>query len=194
MYRFIESIKILDGMVYNLDYHQKRVDKTFRKHYQDLTPLELKLIFKDILIPENGLYKLRLLYNDIQYKIEINEYKPRLINKLHIIEDNNIDYTYKYADRSIFDKYTSKLNKNEDIMIVKNGYITDSSYSNLIFCDGKKWITPSLPLLSGTKRQKLIDNNIIEIDDIKLSDINHFKSCKLINAMLDIEESMQIKL
>jgi 4-amino-4-deoxychorismate lyase len=152
------------------------------------------VIFKHIIIPQNGLYKLRLLYNDTQYNIEINEYKQKIINKLHIIEDSTIDYTYKYADRSIFDKYTSKLNQNEDIIIIKNGHITDSSYSNLIFWDGKNWITPSTPLLFGTKRQKLIDSNIIEIDDIKLTDIKHFKYCKLINAMLDIEDSMQIKL
>lgn len=76
----------------------------------------------------------------------------------------------------------------EELIIVKNGIITDTSYANLVFYNGKEWHTPSRPLLQGTKRQKLIDEGKIKEREIRVHDLKKFTKCSLINAMLDIGE------
>ena len=81
-----------------------------------------------------------------------------------------------------------------DILIVKKEFITDTSFSNIIFFDGDNWITPSTPLLEGTKRKELLEKNIISEQEIKFSDLKNFKKAILINAMLDFDEIAEIEI
>jgi hypothetical protein len=39
---------------------------------------------------------------------------------------------FKYLDQSIFEKLTQNLSLEEDILIIKNGLIRDTSFSNVI--------------------------------------------------------------
>ena len=39
MYPFIETIRIEDGQIYNLDYHTERFNKTRAAFWKDSTPL-----------------------------------------------------------------------------------------------------------------------------------------------------------
>jgi len=73
----------------------------------------------------------------------------------------------------------------DDVLIVKQGYITDTSYSNIVFWDGEKWITPETFLLPGTQRSRLIQEGLIFPAEVKPADIKYFSHAKLINAMLD---------
>jgi 4-amino-4-deoxychorismate lyase len=82
----------------------------------------------------------------------------------------------------------------DDILIIKNGNVTDTSFSNIVFFDGTKWLTPAQPLLRGTKREKLIRENIIFEETITKNEIQRFQNAVLINAMIDIEESPIIEI
>ena len=113
------------------------------------------------------------------------------IKYLKIVKDNNIDYFYKYFDRSninklLYSKDKFFAHKYFDIIIIKNNKITDFSYGNLCFFDSSKWITPKSPLLKGTKRQYLLDNNFIIEKDMNILDIKNFERISLINAMIDL--------
>ena len=44
MYPFIETIRIEDGQIYNLDYHTERFNETRAAFWKDSTPLDLSLI------------------------------------------------------------------------------------------------------------------------------------------------------
>jgi 4-amino-4-deoxychorismate lyase len=44
----------------------------------------------------------------------------------------------------------------DDIIIVRNGFVTDASYANLIFRKGDEWFTPATFLLAGTMRAFLL--------------------------------------
>ena len=74
---------------------------------------------------------------------------------------------------------------NFDILIVKNGLITDTSYSNIILYDGKEWVTPESFLLNGVKRQHLLNKCIIKEMKVRTVDLKNFKKISLINAMLE---------
>jgi 4-amino-4-deoxychorismate lyase len=77
----------------------------------------------------------------------------------------------------------------DDILIVKNAYITDSSYANILFYDGGKWFTPHMPLLAGTCRARLLKESKICEMKIKIDDIKKFESFCLINALNEGMES-----
>lgn len=84
----------------------------------------------------------------------------------------------------------------DDILIIKNKRITDTSIANIVFYNGNRWITPSQPLLEGTCRARLLSEGGIEVDEIMMNDIKLFSQFKLINAMneFDSQESYEIKI
>ena len=50
----------------------------------------------------------------------------------------------------------------DDIIIVKNGLVTDSFYANLAFLKNGIWFTPETPLLLGVQRQFLLSQKTIQ--------------------------------
>jgi len=140
----------------------------------------------------SGLYKCRILYGVEIDSIEIVPYTFPKICTLRLIKDNSIDYSFKYSDREKLNSLKSRAEGADDILIVKNGLITDTSFANIVFFDGSKWFTPANPLLKGTKRQYYMDQNIIFEKKIGINDLPFFKKARIINAMIDLEESEDI--
>ena len=126
--------------------------------------------------------------------IEFKPYQPRTIKSLKLVEDDEIDYAFKYADRESINLLYERRGTYDDILIVKNNLITDTSFCNIIFFDGQKWVTPELPLLKGTKRQQLLDEGIINEARILVEDLGSFKKFMLINAMLDFDENRSLSI
>lgn len=192
MSQFIETIKVQNKEFQNIEYHSLRYNKTLIFFYGLTEGIDLE---KLINIPDNlnnDIYKCRIVYSDTIHKIEFIPYKIKHIKTLKIVIDNEIKYKFKYADRLCFEKLMS--DEADDILIVKNEYITDTSFSNIAFYDGIKWVTPSKPLLMGTKLKQLLKAKKIFFEDIKVPDLINFKEARLINAMLDLEDSPSIKI
>lgn len=141
----------------------------------------------------SGIFKCRVSYDQYIHKIEFEKYKIRKIKTLQLVIADNIDYSHKFADRSLIERLKKSTDADE-ILIVKNGKITDTSFSNIVFFDGKKWITPDCPLLKGTRRQELLDKGIIHERKICPDYLGKFNKAKLINVMLDLEESPEIEM
>lgn len=186
MCQLLESIKVEDGIIFNLDYHQKRIDFSSKHFNQNGFKLS------EIIIPQEyscGLFKLRIIYSDNIEKIEFEKYKKKQVECLKIIISNTIEYNFKFANRVQLNELLSLRDDSDDIIIVKNGEFTDSSYSNLLFIKNGEYFTPISPLLKGTKRSYLIDNKIINPILITVKDLDKFEYCKIINSMIDIENS-----
>lgn len=193
MCQFIETIKVQDRELQNIDYHNKRFNQTLNAFWGSMDFIDLK---KVIQVPgnlDNKVYKCRIVYSKTIRIIEFLPYKIRPVSSLTVVINDQIEYKFKYLDRSYFEKLLINV-KTDDILIVKNGYITDTSFSNIIFYDGVKWLTPNNPLLSGTKRNFLIDNNIIFSEELKFRNMKLFKKAKLINAMIDFDSSSSISM
>ena len=86
----------------------------------------------------------------------------------------------------------SKRGECDDIVIVKNGYLADTSISNLVFFNGTDWITPEKPLLAGVTRERLLAEGRIRTGNIRVTDLDQYTGCKLINAMRYPEEETLI--
>jgi 4-amino-4-deoxychorismate lyase len=189
----VESIRIQNRIPQNLNYHNTRLNNSRRELFCKSDFLDLNILLrlpKDI---TNDVYKCRVEYKEtIQYQ-EYLLYTPRIIRTLRLVINEDIDYTHKYLDRSRLDKLRTDSGA-DDVLIVKNNHITDASSANVVFYDGKNWLTPSTPLLRGTKRQQLLDNGIIHEENILVNDLKRFQMCALINAMLDLEEDRFISI
>jgi len=186
MFPLIETIKILDGMPKNLPYHQHRFEASYYKFYKEFTSVKLKDIIQVPQEHRQGLVKLRFLYNKTDCFCQYDEYQFKPVKTLKIVE-SEIDYSLKFVDRKEIEALLKQKEAADDILIVKNNRITDTSFTNVVFYDGSEWLTPQFPLLHGTARARLLHQKIIKTVDIGLSDLKYFKSFRLINALRDFE-------
>lgn len=134
-------------------------------------------------------YKARVVYGE--RGVETIEYAPyymRNINSLQVVEDDTIVYDYKSTDRNCLNALVEKKGSSDDIIIVKHGILTDTSFTNLAIFDSKRWITPKHPLLPGTKRAALLDKGIIHEADVTLEDLRNANRVSLFNAMIEFGE------
>lgn len=188
MYQLVESLKLKDGVIPNLEYHNERMNRSKAELFPGSSEVDLE---REIEIPANchlGIFKIRILYDQLIRSIEIEPYSYRSIQSLKVVHHESIDYHLKYTDRQILQELFAQRGNCDDIIIVKNGFITDSFASNLLFFDGNSWFTPNTPLLKGTKRQFLLDEGIIIEKEIREVDIRNYQKVGLINAMIDFDE------
>ncbi|MCW3160795.1 aminotransferase class IV [Chryseobacterium oryctis] len=187
MSQFIESIKVEDQKIYLLDFHQKRINQTFA-HFGKEGSIDLEKIYKSLEHDEDGLYKLRIVYDlDKKIRTQMIPYAIPEIHSFQLVENNNFDYSFKFEDRKELEKMKMK-SKAEEIIIVKNNHITDTSFSNLLFLKGKEWFTPATYLLNGVQRQHLLKNKKIKETEITLQNIKQFSHFQLINALNDFDD------
>lgn len=187
MYRLIETIKVFKKKLYNIEYHNRR----FNTSRQLLFDIKEEIKLDEILtVPEkytDEILKCRIVYSDIIHSIEFIPYKRKPIETIQIISDDEIEYKFKYEDRTKINKLLNNAGSDE-IIIIKNNKITDASIYNLVFDDGKNLYTPAEPLLKGTKREKLINEGLLVESEIKPADIMYFKKIHFINALTDLNE------
>ena len=189
-----ETIKCSDGKLFNMEFHQARFEKSGVEYYGIQSHINLK---EHIEIPEfakTGLFRCRVTYSTQIEKIEFIPHQYRQIQSLKLVEDNEIDYHFKYADRERLQILFGNRGDCDDIIIVKNGCVTDSFAANLVFFDGVKWWTPDTPLLAGTQRAKLLEENKIFECKITHGDIAKYKKVGLINALYYLDEMPQIEI
>ena len=186
----LETIKIEDGKIHNLSYHQQRCNQSRQALFQSADTLELSSIINP---PKKGLYRCRILYGETLHSIDYIPYTPKKIQTLRIVP-SDIDYSLKYANR---DSLNALLESNKDVdevIIEKNGYLTDTTISNIAFYDGEQWFTPAKPLLEGTIRAKLIDEGFLQVKDVKREDLYHYSQVALMNAMIGFKIINDIKI
>jgi 4-amino-4-deoxychorismate lyase len=184
MFRLIETIRLENGKLDRLDYHQQRLDYSLKSLFPGSSKLNLKAILSDAVLPKEGLFKCRIVYNDRDHAIEFAPYIIRPISSLRRVERNSISYDFKFEDRSELDEAFFSRQNQDDVLIIKEGKVTDTSYSNIVFKRGEEWITPVSCLLKGTMRQFLLDSRMIREEEIREADLKNFEKFKLINAMV----------
>jgi len=101
------------------------------------------------------------------------------------VHDDNIDYSEKYLDRELINSLFSKRGDKDDVLIIRNGRVTDTSYCNVAFLSESIWYTPDIPLLEGTRRAQLLQDGIITTKEMPVTEIHNYESCRLFNAMMD---------
>lgn len=196
--QFVETIKIKNGKALALPYHQARMERTIRRFFPSFPSFtsfpsiaSADINLSSLISPkeEMDFYKARVVYGAQGVEaIEYAPYKMKEIHSLKVVEDDSIDYTYKSTDRSALNALAAQKGDCDEIIIIKNGLITDTSFTNLALFDGNRWLTPKHPLLLGTKRAQLLEAGIIEEAELTLEDLRKAEKVSLFNAMIDFGE------
>jgi 4-amino-4-deoxychorismate lyase len=187
MSRLIESIQLNYGRFHRLHYHQARMDYTIQQLFNVKNTINLTEHLQTLQYSKNKLIKCRIVYQQKIEKVEFIPYTPKPISTLKVVHDNEIEYSFKFEERTRIQDLLQQRQFCDDVLIIKNGFVTDTSYCNILFHDGNQWITPSTPLLKGTMRQMLIDTAEIKEESITIQDIPSFKRFRLINSMLGFD-------
>jgi len=184
MSRLIETVRYAEGRVQNFDYHLRRMQDSSQAIFGDTLRWNPKDLVWRIELPGNDVYKIRIVYGYTEGSATTEPYTIRPVRSLKLVLDNNIMYDHKFENRSRLEELVAQRGDCDDILIVKNGLVTDVSYANIVFRKDGKWFTPDSFLLNGTMRQWLLDTGKISERTITVDDIRQYSHFKLINAML----------
>jgi len=187
--KFFETIRCVDGEVLYLPYHQQRYEGVLKF----LGVSKSKQLEHYLSPPKNGLYKCRVVYSKDDIEVSYQPYVKRNVKSLKIIHDDSIEYYHKYLDRSQIEKLFLHREDCDDILIVKNGLLTDTSIANLALYKDGIWFTPTKPLLRGTTRERLLDEGILQEKNIHQSELHQFSKFALLNAMIGFDIISQIE-
>ncbi|ERP32197.1 aminotransferase class IV [Chitinivibrio alkaliphilus] len=184
----IESIRLEEGEVYLIDYHQGRLDDSrMAMGWTGHLSIEEELSRMDL--PRTGIHKIRLLYGSAFVESTCTPYTHRPIRSLRVVRADSLTYPYKYADRTGIEQVFAQRRDCDDVICIRHGVVTDSSYCTLCFGDGTTWYTPDTPLLPGVMRQFLLDQGILKPRRITVEEIPSFQAIGCINAMRPLERT-----
>jgi len=186
MCQLFETIRITDGSPVNLDLHDLRLNRSRRKLYGLNDELRLSDYIR---VPDecrSGVFRCRVIYGQEIVSTEFTPYVPAIVRTLRLVHADTLVYDHKYLDRS---GLTGLINRDiaDDILIVRDDCATDTSYSNIAFSDGKQWVTPDIPLLCGTMRERLLLDGVMKSKRITVDVLFQFTHFRLINAMLGFD-------
>jgi 4-amino-4-deoxychorismate lyase len=184
-----ETIRIENGILMYPGEHEKRM---FRSRNALFGTTDLLFVDQVVRIPggyTSGTVRCRIDYGIKIDSVSFAHYMMKPLKKFQVVVDGGIEYPYKFSDRSGLESLLKKKNRADEIILVKHGLITDTSFSNLVFYNGRDWITPSRPLFKGTCRERLIREGKILERRISLMEINSFRGFKIINAMIYPEDT-----
>lgn len=180
---FIETIRIERGEIMNLSYHNQRLNDTRATFWKGCPLLDLSEYIRAD--HSETPVKCRVVYGETIEEISYAPYLVRPVNSLQLVYSDSIEYAYKSTDREAINALFSQRGSQDDILIVKNGFITDTSIANIALYDGNIWHTPRVPLLRGTQRAALLKRGIIFEKDIKQEELFSYSHITLFNAMID---------
>jgi len=105
-----------------------------------------------------------------------------------LVETDLESHDFKLEDRTGFNDAFAKRGDCDDVLLVKEGLLTDTSFSNIALFDGEKWVTPRLPLLYGTNRDELLNTGKLTEKDISVLELKKYKQIALFNAIIEFGE------
>lgn len=188
MYRLFETLCIRNGIAENLPWHRQRLESSYRTLFGKAPEFDLEEIINVPPGYRRGIFRCRLDYDRHHWKIQFTPYVLKEIESLQLVEDNTIDYHHKYTDRNQLDALFALRGQCDDVLVIKDGRITDTSMANVILWNGQEWLTPATPLLEGTCRARLLSQGKIRASEIGAADLWSFSEVRLINAMRGLED------
>lgn len=169
-----------------LNWHARRFNRTRRDYFDARNKLDLTTEIEKLDVPKFGLFKCRILYDKQINDLGFSPYYICPIRNLQLVVDDKIDYAYKYEDRTHLKALFAQRRHCDDVLIVKNGYLSDTFYANIVLEREGELVTPVQPLLKGVRRSDLLAQKKIRTFPLRVADLKNFERIHLINAMMDL--------
>ncbi len=183
MFRLFETVRVENGVPLHPEWHEARISRARKELWGIDAPVDLHRLIRVPAGHSEGTVRCNVFYEADSWEVTFRPYHPKVIRSLKMVDAGTIDYHLKYADRRGLEALLALRGEAGEIILVRNGLLTDTSVSNLIFTDGHGWFTPATPLLKGTCRERLLAEGAIAGRDIRPDDLGNYLGCKLINAM-----------
>lgn len=177
--KYFETIKCEDFEIFNLSYHNKRIANTIGLNID---------LGEYIYPPNNQLLRCKVIYDESGI-LDINyfPYAKRDIKNFKLIFDDEISYSKKYLDRENLDKLFAKREDCDEIIIVKNGIVTDTSIANIAVLYDNNWICSKDSLLEGTTKKRLVEKRFLIEKNFTVDMLKNSSKIALMNAMIDFD-------
>lgn len=193
MLQLIETICYEKGVFQRIPLHEERMNRSRQLLFGISDPLSIS----GLNIPKSlkdQMVKCRITYSSMIEGIACEPYIHKSIKSLKLVWEDAIDYSHKYKNRESLNRLLGFRGVCDEILIVKNGMITDTSFSNIVFLKGGTWYTPEYPLLPGTRRADYLRKNRIFTRVIKPEDLGQYEEARLINSMRSLEDADPIQI
>lgn len=182
-YPFFETIRMENGIVCAPERHRERMQQTCNETWGDFRH---DAILKNLQVPEayrTGIVKLNVFYNQTLFETKFSPYVPQEIKSIRLVDaPDELNYHLKYTDRSLMNKLV-QLSGADEIIMVRNGMITDTSKANIVFEKEGAFFTPNTFLLNGTMRQHLLNTQQVKEAQISLENMAQYEAMYFVNAM-----------
>ena len=179
-----ETIRCEEGKAFHLPYHQRRLDDALR-HLGNERGYPLESL---IAPPEEGVWRCRFLYGTEGFEVAFHPYSPRKIGSLKLLDAPRLEYSLKYADRSGLDRLFEQRGGCDDVLIVRDGMVRDTTIANVALLIEGRWLTPEDPLLMGTTRARLIREGKIFTAPLSVRELPKASKIAVMNAMMGFVE------
>ncbi len=193
MCRFFETIQVNKSLPLKIELHDSRMNRT-RKELLGLSD-RIGLAGYIAPPPELSAYpklKCRVIYSAGIESVEYEPYIQKQACILKIVHAKDFEYDYKYLDRAAINRLKEDAPGGAEILIVRDGLLTDTSIHNIALYDGNRWLTPRTPLLCGIQREYLLGCGVITTKDIHFEDLGNYTKIRLFNAMNSWEECIEL--
>lgn len=178
--KLFETIRVCDGVAERVALHQARL---LRSGGPAEPPLEQ--VIADAQLPGAGEFKLHVSYDEAGITgVHAERYVPRVIRRMRAVEAD-VCYPLKLEDRRVFDVLRGEHSDVDELIICRDGMVTDTTFSNLLFGEPGAWYTPEHCLLPGTRRESLLRCGEVRVRAIRRAEIRDYPFLCLINAMLE---------
>ncbi|MBN1293118.1 MAG: aminotransferase class IV [Candidatus Latescibacteria bacterium] len=188
MRKLTEAIRLFDGHLCNLNWHNERLMRSRRELFELEDSID---IAQHIDVPEecmNGLFKVRVVYSEKVESVRIEPYKIKVLQSCKLVHADSIDYRYKYRDRRCIEELINLNPGYDDIIIAVNGQICDASSSNLVFEINGELVMPKTAMLRGSTMSRLLYEKKVREEKIYIEDMQRFTRVHFVNAMVALNE------
>ena len=177
---FFETIRIQNRIIHNRTYHNARLNRTISEIFGIMRAYD---IAEYITLPaDDAIYRCKLVCDTQIRDVTLTPYTPRSYRSFQCIEAD-ISYPCKALERTTIDSLFARRGDADDIIIVKEGLLTDTSIANIALYDGLVWYTPASPLLEGTMRASLLDQKRLKPKALTPKDLQKCVGFAIMNAM-----------
>jgi len=194
MLQLIETICYENGTFHRVPLHEERMNRSRRHFLGVCAPI---LLTQALEVPgnlKNRKVRCRVTYSEAIENIDYEAYTIKNIQSLKLVNGGSIDYSYKYKNRDSLNRLLEERGKQDEILIVRNGFITDTSFTNIVLLQNGYWYTPALPLLTGTRRTDYLFQRKIFPRNIRQEELKYYEEARLINAMRSMKDSGPIEI
>jgi 4-amino-4-deoxychorismate lyase len=190
MFPLFESICLVDGVPQRLNLHVERMERSRRILFDCDDALDLAGLLDTITAPP-GLVKCRIDYGRTFGQAKCTPYAQRTLTTLALVENPALRYDHKFVDRHILENAVV-VSGCDDVIFMRDGILTDTSFANIALTDGHSWVTPSTPLLEGTMRRALLEAGEMKEAELRVEDLRLFTHVALINAMMPLAMASRV--